>query len=113
MPRQQGMAAMVSLDRVAPVPCLVTQTRAALFVLPSTGRYALPGGCEDVEVRTGAHQWVALPPSHGIRWDTPPWHEQTHRPLPLLHGQDLHPHLLDSLCVGRDTAAPVAAVHTK
>ncbi|MFI9580623.1 hypothetical protein ACIHCQ_01970 [Streptomyces sp. NPDC052236] len=98
LPRWEAMAAMVSLDRFAVVPCLVQESHAVLFVLPATGRYALPGdGCTNVEVRSRPGQWVALPPSHGTRWDTPPWHEQTHQPVPLLHGRDLHEHLTEAL----------------
>lgn len=97
MPRRTGMATMVSLDRVAPVPCLTNDAQATLFVLPSTGRYALG---EDtligVELRTGQGQWIALPPSHGTRWDTPPWNEQTRAPVTLLHGQDVRPHLAEA-----------------
>lgn len=97
MPRRMGMAIMVSLDRDAPVPCLVDEEHATILVLPSTGRYAL--GCTPpagVRLRTGADQWIALPPSHGIRWDTPPWNEQTRRRLPLLHGGDVRGYVVEA-----------------
>ncbi|MFC5802291.1 hypothetical protein [Streptomyces formicae] len=98
MPRQLGMAAMVSLDRVAPVPCLIDDTRAILLVLPSTGRCALSDqALTAVELRAGPDQWIAVPPSHGTRWDTPPWSEETHAPIPLLHGGDLRPQLSEAL----------------
>ncbi|QIJ62534.1 hypothetical protein [Streptomyces sp. JB150] len=111
LPREYGMAAMISLDRVAPVPCLMEGDRAMLLVLPSTGRYAV-GGMTDsaVQVRSGPTGWVALPPSHGVRWDTPPWHEQAHQPLPLLHGQDLRSHLDEALRVVAPQAADSMAV---
>lgn len=110
LPRLCGMAAMVSLDRLAPVPCLTTADQAALFVQPSTARYAVDGGIPaGVELRSGPGAWVALPPSHGTRWDTPPWHEQTHEPLPLLHGKDLRPHITDVLVVASQAADATAA----
>ncbi len=98
MPRRIGMATMVALDRVAPVPCLTDTARAILFMLPATGRYAL--GDEPppfIELRTGSRQWIALPPSHGTRWDTPPWNEQTSAPIPLLHGGDIRPRLAEAI----------------
>lgn len=114
LPRTYGMAAMVALDRVAPIPCLVEDERAVLFVLPSTARYALPeDGQSGVDLRSGPGQWVALPPSHGVRWDTPPWHEQTHRPLPLLHGQDLRLPLANVLRAATRRPGPVAAVQPR
>lgn len=99
------MAAMVSLDRAATVPCLVDRARAVLFVLPATGRYALREDAHSgVELRSGPGQWVALPPTHGTRWDTPPWHEQTYRPVQLLHGRDLQDHLHEALRVAHEGA---------
>ncbi|MCX4986916.1 hypothetical protein [Streptomyces sp. NBC_00572] len=94
VPRDLGMAAMVSLDRVAPVPCLVAADHAVLLVLPATGRYAVenvPG-----EVRSGSDQWIAVPPTHDVRWDTAPWVEQTATPLTLLHGGDVGRHLWEA-----------------
>ncbi|MEW2066621.1 hypothetical protein [Streptomyces sp. NPDC007346] len=90
--RPVGMAAMVTLDQVAPVPCLVADRYVALFVLPATGRYALGGGLPG-EVRSGASGWIAVPPSHGVRWDTQPWVEQTSRPVGLLNGATVGQHL--------------------
>lgn len=97
LPRVCGMAAMASLDRIAPVPCLTEGERAILLVLPATGRYALAEQHPAVQVRGGPEQWIPLPPTHGTRWDTPPWNEQTHQPVALLHGGDLKPHLAAAL----------------
>lgn len=92
VPHRIGMAAMARLDRSHPVPCLVTgSTTAALLVLPATGRYTAVHAC--VEVRTGENGWIALPPSHGVRWDTPPWLEATRTPRELLHGSEVGRHL--------------------
>ncbi|WP_019059927.1 hypothetical protein [Streptomyces prunicolor] len=95
VPRRIGMAVMVDLDRVARVPCLIDKgaEKTALFVLPATGCYADPHPA--LELRTGPDEWIALPPSHGLHWDTPPWMEQTGRPHPLLHGADVGRHLAD------------------
>jgi hypothetical protein len=98
MPRWLGLATMVPLDRVSPVPFIDCGAYCALLVLPSTGRYALgeqPPAA--VTLRTSAQQWVALPPTHGTRWDPPPWQEQTGVRLPLLHGGDVGRHMLAAL----------------
>jgi hypothetical protein len=98
LPRQAGMAAMVALDCIAPVPCIITAEHATLLVLPATARYALDEGRHpQVEVRSGPDRWVALPPSHGYRWDTPPWDEQTYEPVLLLHGEALRKGLTEAL----------------
>lgn len=53
-----------------------------------TGRYT---ACAPrVEVRTGPADWLALPPSHVLRWETPPWIEPTTtKPRDLLNGGDV------------------------
>lgn len=112
LPKWSGIAVVTWLDRNGKaMPCLLQgEDLAVLLVLPATGRYALPEpegtSPSTVEVRSGPGQWVALPPSHGTRWDSPPWHEQTHQPLPLLHGQDLLLPLTEAL---RVTAEPSGA----
>ncbi|MEO3976373.1 hypothetical protein [Streptomyces sp. CAU 1734] len=97
MPRAVCMTAMVRLDAEAPVPvpCLLFgKAAAALLVLPGTGRHALTiRSAAAVDVRTGPEQWVALPPSQGTRWDTPPWADPAGEPVRLLHGSDVKPHL--------------------
>ncbi|MEU5193681.1 hypothetical protein AB0G86_06405 [Streptomyces scabiei] len=93
LPKWSGLSVVMSLERCdKAVPCIVQgENHAVLLVLPATGKYAVPEeeGLPDVVVRSGPEQWVALPPSHGIRWEQPPWHEQTRQPLPLIHGNDL------------------------
>jgi len=44
---------------------------------------------QDIEVRTGPEGWIALPPTRDVRWDTPPWFEQTATPVPLLNGANI------------------------
>lgn len=92
VPHRVGMSAIVELERRAPLPCLSDGRHAVLLVRPSTGRDAV-SGCRPAEVRSGPDQWIALPPSHGLRWDTHPWIEQTTTPLPLVHGDDVARHL--------------------
>ncbi|WP_158839118.1 hypothetical protein [Streptomyces sp. NRRL S-1022] len=88
LPRDIGMHAMILLDREVSVPCLLqNDDTTLLLVLPATGRYCLVH--PDVSVRTGEDGWIALPPSRGVRWDTPPWIEVTGVPRPLTHGEDV------------------------
>ncbi|MBB1255422.1 hypothetical protein H3146_18970 [Streptomyces sp. OF3] len=88
LPRQFGMAVMVRLDRAGPVPCTVTDSAATLLVQAGTGMVLHNAG-GIVEVRSGPDRWVALPPSHGVRWDTPPWHEPGGAALTLPHARAL------------------------
>jgi hypothetical protein len=98
LPRDIAMAAMVLLDRHAQVPCLASMDRAALIVAPGTAAPALGTGASGaVRVRTGPDQWVALPPSHGVTWDTPPWDELTGAPLFLPDAQDIRDELTTTL----------------
>lgn len=85
VPRYAAQAVLIKLDRVSPVPCLLHKKTAALLVLPATGRYAAVS--PEVEVRTGPDGWLALPPSHGVVWDIPPWVDPTDAPWPLLSGE--------------------------
>ncbi|MFE6049379.1 hypothetical protein ACFQ6N_01320 [Kitasatospora sp. NPDC056446] len=87
-PRTAGMAAMVALDKVAQVPCIVTDESVILLVLPATGRHVTAYRA-DVGLRSGSGDWIAVPPSHGTRWDTPPWVPRANTPIPLLHGTEV------------------------
>ncbi|MER6121508.1 hypothetical protein ABT173_02170 [Streptomyces sp. NPDC001795] len=109
LPKWTGLSVVMWIGRRTTVPCLLQgEDHAVLLVLPATGRYAVPEGTSPstVQVRSGPEQWIALPPSHGARWDTPPWHEQTHDPLPLIPGGDLLEALATAL---RATAEPSGA----
>ncbi|KAB7850109.1 hypothetical protein [Streptomyces mobaraensis] len=113
-PSRVGMAAMVSLDRETRVPCAVTRDEAALFTQAGTGRYAidaLTSTC--LVVRTGPEGWVALPPSHGVRWDTPPWDEASGAALPLPHGGRLHAHFTKAVRLAGTEAEAVAPHRVK
>ncbi|WP_331753027.1 hypothetical protein OG440_39080 (plasmid) [Streptomyces sp. NBC_00637] len=109
LPKWTGLCVEMWLDRNGKaVPCLLQgEDHAILLVLPATGRYALPEGTSPstVEIRSGPEQWVALPPSHGIRWEQPPWHEQTHLALPLIHGKDLLVPLQQALRVAAEDSS--------
>ncbi|GAA0574498.1 hypothetical protein [Streptomyces mordarskii] len=75
VPRPVAMFALVQLERhSAQVPCVVSRHEAALLVAPRTAAAALGQLSRTVvKLRTGPDGWVALPPSHKTRWDTPPW----------------------------------------
>ncbi|MBB1243123.1 hypothetical protein GL263_06010 [Streptomyces durbertensis] len=88
LPREFGMAVMVRLDRTGPVPCMVTDSTATLLVQAGTGTVLHHTGGV-AEVRSGPDRWVALPPSHGVRWDTPPWSEPSGAALTLPHAHAL------------------------
>ncbi|SOB88936.1 hypothetical protein [Streptomyces sp. 1331.2] len=88
VPRQLGMAAMIDLDAITPAPCIVSEETVTLLMLPATARYALRAGVPG-EVRSGDRGWIAVPPSHGTRWDNLPWIEGTRKPQGLLHGRDM------------------------
>lgn len=103
VPRAVGMAAIVALDHVAPVPCLVSGEHVAVLVLPATGRYAQRGEVPG-EVRSGADQWIAVPPTYGVRWDVLPWVEGTSTPVALIHGADVGLHLRHAFRSPRKTA---------
>ncbi|MFE2448002.1 hypothetical protein ACFXDF_39230 [Streptomyces sp. NPDC059426] len=104
VPRQIGMAAMVLLDRKRPVTCLIPDPDTyALLVMPSTGRYAAVDPA--VMVCTGEDGWIALPPSRGVRWDTPPWIEGTAEPRGLIHGDEIRHALADCFTVVKTGAA--------
>lgn len=87
LPRRVGMAAMVCLDRQGPTPCLLRDDVVVLLVQPRTGG-ALANLA--VEIRAGDDDWIALPPSHGVMWDTPPWDDVTGDALTLRSGLDAH-----------------------
>ncbi|MGX8910291.1 hypothetical protein ACR820_34655 [Streptomyces netropsis] len=68
-----GLETLIRLDRmpqVPPVPCF-TDGRSAVTFLLKPGTWEGLAGLSDV--RVGAGGPVALPPSAGLRWDTPPW----------------------------------------
>ena len=90
---QLGMRAVAELERLAPVPCIVAPGHAVILVLPGTGGDAVDGMVEFVEVRTGPEGWIALPPTRGLVWDTPPWFGRTDVAVPLVHGGDVGRHL--------------------
>ncbi|MEU5160094.1 hypothetical protein AB0G74_10855 [Streptomyces sp. NPDC020875] len=106
MPKETGLATLAALGEAVVVPCVVDETRAVLLVRAATGQHALENGLlPTVELRTGPTGWIALPPSHRTRWDTPPWHDRTGHPVLLPHGQEIRSHLLEALGHGRHAGA--------
>lgn len=87
-----GMGVMLRADEKSlHIPCLTAgHTTATLLVEAGTG--TLLADCPHVAVRSGPTQWVAMPPSYGIRWDTAPDNE-----LPLPPASVVRPHLAQVL----------------
>ncbi|MFF2571195.1 hypothetical protein [Streptomyces sp. NPDC058084] len=88
LPHALGLALMLILDRHGIyTPCLTADhTYATLLVAPGTGHRL--AGVAPVSVHSGPEAWLALPPSNGMRWDTPP---TLHAPLP--DAEAIRPHL--------------------
>ncbi|GAA3372094.1 hypothetical protein GCM10017744_102180 [Streptomyces antimycoticus] len=91
LPRPVAMFALVQLERrSAQVPCVVNRHQAVLLVAPRTATAGLGHLSRTVvKLRSGPDGWVALPPSHMTRWDTPPWDHQG-EPIELLDADDIH-----------------------
>ncbi|MFD4376803.1 hypothetical protein [Streptomyces sp. NPDC058486] len=89
LPHPLGTGLLLMLDRFTlHTPSLATTAGPiTILVEPGTG-HRLAEAYTDVVVHTGPDAWIALPPSHNIRWDTPP---VPHRPLP--HALTVRPHL--------------------
>ncbi|MER0245439.1 hypothetical protein AAHZ94_26340 [Streptomyces sp. HSW2009] len=98
LPRAVGMMAMVAIERRMEAPCLVGPDTMTLLVQPGTA--AVLGAVPTVTVRSGADHWIALPPSHDTRWDTPPWAERTGGPRLLPHGLSLVQDVRDAQRLG-------------
>ncbi len=100
VPHHLGLGLMMALDAGGiHVPCLTMDPFVAtLLTAPKTG--SLLAGPAAV-VRSGSEAWIALPPSHGVRWDTPP---ELNVPLPP--AQRLLPYWRE--VVGRSQAADTA-----
>ncbi|MFE5713457.1 hypothetical protein ACFQ7J_21910 [Streptomyces sp. NPDC056501] len=88
VPRDLGLALMHMLDRFnTHAPCMTADHgQATVLVAPGTGRTL--AGITAALVHTGPDAWIALPPSHGTRWDTPP---APHSPPP--HALTIRSHL--------------------
>ncbi|MFE7032420.1 hypothetical protein ACFU9Y_19090 [Streptomyces sp. NPDC057621] len=108
VPRQVALAVLVLMDGVATIPCVAYEATVALLVLPATGRCAATRPW--MQVRSGPEGWIALPPSHRVRWDQEPWTDAAHTPCRLLHGRDVGHQLtqaLENCPVGKhDRAVP-------
>ncbi|MBP2400738.1 hypothetical protein [Streptomyces syringium] len=88
-----GLETLIRLDRmpqVPPVPCFTDGHSTVTFLLtPGTGEGL--AGLSDV--RVGAGGPVALPPSTGLRWDTPPWNCTVPERLAIPAAEELAPAL--------------------
>ncbi|MFF4482903.1 hypothetical protein ACH4TQ_50870 [Streptomyces sp. NPDC021218] len=81
-PRKAATSALVRLDRKSTaLPCLLCGETGTFLVARGSGVHvsALAG----VQVMAGADARITLPPTSGVRWDTPPWHLTERTPLKL------------------------------
>ncbi len=95
VPRQVGLAVQVRMDDIATIPCAMYRATVALLVPPASGFYAATRPW--MHVRSGPGGWIALPPSHNVRWDQAPWTDATYTPHKLPHGRELGHQLTQAL----------------
>ncbi|MEV4868598.1 hypothetical protein [Streptomyces syringium] len=92
-----GLETLVRLDRMPqapPVPCFTDGRSTVTFLLtPGAGEGLAGLGA----VRVGAGGPVVLPPSAGLRWDTPPWDCTVPQQLELPTAGELAPALRAAL----------------
>ncbi|MFD7552211.1 hypothetical protein [Streptomyces sp. NPDC059816] len=94
VPAAAGRGAVLALKRAEEherdgvvVPCLLAGAKRIFLVAPGTGS-AVPGA----EVLSGEHL-MPVPPTGGLRWETPPWDVCARRPVDLPDGRVLAEHL--------------------
>lgn len=83
VPRALGSDVLLSLDRgTVRAPSLMVGRDAVTFLVQTD-----TGGClahlPDVLIEENGCHCLALPPSPGVRWDTPPWDVFANSPTPL------------------------------
>ncbi|MFJ2744773.1 hypothetical protein ACIO3O_34530 [Streptomyces sp. NPDC087440] len=82
LPRPAGHQLLLQVSRGrGPVPSLIPEAHTTLLVQAGTGQVL--GDPPDVQIRSGPRVNLVLPPSPGVRWDTPPWSPARPEPLPL------------------------------
>ncbi|MEU8889843.1 hypothetical protein [Streptomyces sp. NPDC048442] len=115
LPRPVGNQVLIRLESggLGPVPSLITAAQVTFLVQAGTG--TVLGGPPDVVVFSGSKARLVLPPSPGVRWDTPPWSPARPEPLALLDGEQVRTAVLDALRLcnrPRGTAPPSAGAPT-
>lgn len=86
--RKAATAALVRLDRRGTaLPCLLCGETGTFLVARGSGVHVSP--LAGVQVMSGADARITLPPTHGVRWDTPPWHLTERAPLKMPSAIDL------------------------
>jgi hypothetical protein len=88
MTHHDGRSALMHLDRAnSPAPSIVDASGFVRFLVQAgTGQVE---GLDAVRVQSGADHLLALPPSSGLRWDTPPWSRAAREPLVPPHAEVL------------------------
>ncbi|MGW2081976.1 hypothetical protein ACWCOW_34535 [Streptomyces sp. NPDC001939] len=83
VPRTLGSDALLALDRgPVHVPSLLVKDDAVTFLVQAgTGRYL--AHISNALVEDDGLHLLTLPPSPGVRWDTPPWDVYADAPMPL------------------------------
>lgn len=86
-----GRDALMWLDRksadVPLIPSFQDGISVTFLVRPGAARHLQ--GLDAVSVVSGPDGRIALPPTPGVRWDTPPWHAMTPVPIELADAQSL------------------------
>lgn len=96
VPSAAAMDALVTVERHWQVPNLRSRLNTVTFlVAPGSGRNVadLPG----VQVLSGKEALIQLPPTAGVRWDTPPWRIGEPTPVQLRAADELRSALVKAL----------------
>ncbi|MEU5425909.1 hypothetical protein AB0H73_09905 [Streptomyces olivoreticuli] len=93
-----GMTALVRLERrgIGPVPCFAAGHRTLTFLVRAGSGQDL-GGLDGASIATGTGWRVEIPPSPGVRWDTPPWSCTEREALMLCPASDLRRDISEAL----------------
>ncbi|MFF8786813.1 hypothetical protein [Streptomyces sp. NPDC015125] len=95
LPYAAGCDALIWLDRhysqVPRIPSFRDGKSVTFLVQP--GAALRLQGLDAVSVVSGPAGRITLPPTPGVRWDTPPWCATTPAPIELADAQNLRPGL--------------------
>lgn len=97
VPRDLGLDVLLNIDRSpVTVPSLLVGDDVVTFLV-AAGTGACLADISEARIETGA--LLPLPPTPGLRWDTPPWDIYADRPtaLKLSHARDLRKSLETAL----------------
>lgn len=72
VPREAGLAALVRVEHALGPVVSLTDSRTVTFLVRGGTAKKLEA-LDAVQVKSGTDASIALPPSLGVNWDTPPW----------------------------------------